>query len=83
MQPEEVRKLLQARLPDCEINVEGDGSYFDITAVGDVFAGLRPLKRQQLIYAALNSHIADGSIHAVNMTTLTAAEAASCVTDDG
>ena len=75
MQPEEVRKVLEAALPDCEIRVEGEGSHYHITAVGEVFEGLRPLKRQQLIYGALNSYIADGSIHAVNMTTLTPAEA--------
>lgn len=75
MPPAEVRKLLESRLQNCEIEVEGDGSYFDITVVGDVFEGLRPIKRQQLVYGALNDCIADGSIHAVNMTTQTRSEA--------
>jgi acid stress-induced BolA-like protein IbaG/YrbA len=29
------------------------------------------VKKQQLIYAALTDHIADGSIHAVNIRTFT------------
>jgi acid stress-induced BolA-like protein IbaG/YrbA len=39
-----------------------------------VFEGLRPVKKQQLVYAALSDRIADGSIHAVNIRTFTPAE---------
>ena len=35
---------------------------------------LRPVKKQQLVYGALSDQIADGSIHAVNIRTLTPAE---------
>ena len=76
MQAEEIKALLTEKLQDCDVRVEGEGSNFAITAISDQFEGLRPLKRQQLIYAVLADHIADGTIHAVNMTTLTNAEAA-------
>lgn len=66
-----VRALLEAHLQDCEFEVQGEGSNYDITAIGAVFEGLRPVKKQQLVYAALADHIADGSIHAVNIRTLT------------
>jgi acid stress-induced BolA-like protein IbaG/YrbA len=42
--------------------------------VGEVFNGLRPVKKQQLVYAALSEEIAAGDIHAVNIRTLTPAE---------
>lgn len=71
MQSEEVKKILKAQLPDCDIEVAGDGSHFDVTVVGNVFEGLNAVKKQQLVYAGLNSYIADGSIHAVNMKTFT------------
>lgn len=74
MQPEEVKQILQSHLPDCDIEVTGDGSHFDITVVGDVFEGLNAVKKQQLVYAGLNPQIADGSVHAVNMKTFTRAE---------
>jgi acid stress-induced BolA-like protein IbaG/YrbA len=35
---------------------------------------LRPVKKQQLVYAVLNSHIADGTIHAVNIRTYSPTE---------
>ena len=74
MEPEQVKQILQAHLPDCDIDVATDGGHFNITVIGDVFEGLNAVKKQQMVYAALNPHIADGSIHAVNMKTFTRAE---------
>ena len=74
MQPEEVKQILQAHLPDCDIDVTGDGGHFDITVVGDVFEGLNAVKKQQLVYAGLNQQITEGAVHAVNMKTFTRAE---------
>lgn len=76
VQAEEIKALLTEALDGCDIRVEGEGSNFTITAVGDLFDGLRPLKRQQLVYAVLADYIASGAIHAVNMVTLTETEAA-------
>lgn len=69
-----VKSLLQNQLPECEFRVQGEGSNYDIEAIGDVFEGLRPVKKQQLVYAALSERIADGSIHAVNIRTYTPGE---------
>ncbi len=77
MQAEEIKALLMAGLADCDVEVSGEGNHFDISVVGDVFEGLNAVKKQQLVYAVINEHIASGTIHAVNMKTLTRAEAAS------
>jgi acid stress-induced BolA-like protein IbaG/YrbA len=69
-----VKALLESHLEDCEVQVQGEGNHYDITAVGAMFDGLRPVKKQQLVYAALSDHIADGTIHAVNIRTFTPAE---------
>ena len=69
-----VKVLLQTQISDCEFHVQGEGSNYDITAIGAVFDGLRPVKKQQLVYAALSDHIADGSIHAVSIHTFTPAQ---------
>jgi acid stress-induced BolA-like protein IbaG/YrbA len=69
-----VKVLLQTHMNDCEFQVQGEGNHYDITAIGAVFEGLRPVKKQQLVYAALSDHIADGTIHAVNISTFTPAE---------
>ena len=69
-----VKTLLENHMQECEFQVQGDGSHYDIVAISVVFEGLPPVKKQQLIYAALRDHIADGSIHAVNIRTFTPAE---------
>ena len=74
MEANAVKALLEAHLESCEFHVQGDGSHYDIVAIGAVFDGLRPVKKQQLVYAALSDQIANGSIHAVNIRTFTPGE---------
>ena len=71
-----VKALLQAELPDCDIDVQGEGANYDITVTGAIFEGLRPVKKQQMVYAALTDQIASGDIHAVNIRTLVPGEQA-------
>ena len=74
MGTDELKQLLESRLDDCEVQVLGDGRHFDLVVIGDVFEGMRAVKKQQLVYAAINEEIASGSVHAVNMKTFTKAE---------
>ena len=69
-----VKALLEDHLAQCEFHVQGEGNHYDIIAIGAVFEGLRPVKKQQLVYGALSECIADGSVHAVNIRTYTPAE---------
>lgn len=69
-----VKALLQAHLPECEFHVQGEGTNYDIVAIGEVFSDLRPVRKQQLVYGALGDEIADGSIHAINIRTYTPEE---------
>ena len=75
MDTEQVRALLRDGLPDCDVQVQGDGSHFDIVLVGARFEGLTPVRRQQAVYSVLGPTIRSGAIHAVNIRALTPAEA--------
>lgn len=67
----EVKKLIEAQLPDTQLEVEGEGCNFQLLVISDSLAALSPVKRQQQIYALLSEQIADGSIHAVTMKFFT------------
>lgn len=67
MDSDQVKNLIETGLVTNEVIVEGSGSSFQLTVVSDSFAGLTPVKKQQLVYACLNEQIKDGSIHAVTM----------------
>lgn len=72
----ELKSILQDELPDCQVRVEGEGSNYSLTVVGDRFEGLGRVRRQQEVYAALGSLISDGKIHAVSILAQTPEEAA-------
>ncbi|BDX18932.1 MAG: BolA family transcriptional regulator [Pseudomonadales bacterium] len=67
MQSDEVKALIESRLEDARVEVEGEGCNFQLNVISDTLAALSPVKRQQQIYALLNDYIADGRIHAVTM----------------
>jgi BolA protein len=52
---------------------EGSESHFKAIIVSDLFAGLRPVQRQQRVYQVLSDELA-GGIHALTMQTLTQVE---------
>lgn len=74
MQPQQVKDLLLQAFSECEVTVSGEGNHYDVLIVGEAFAGLRAVKKQQMVYAVLNDLIADGTMHAVNIRTFTPAE---------
>ena len=71
MSPEEVKQLIEAGLPGCEVQVSGDGSHFDAIVVGEVFEGLSPVKKQQMVYGTVTDKITSGELHALSIKTYT------------
>lgn len=74
MDPEEVKRIIEAGLPDCQVTVTGDGSHFDTVVVGEVFAGQSLVKKQQLVYATVNEYITSGKLHALSIKAYTPEE---------
>jgi len=71
-----LEQLLQSSFADCEVRVEGGGGKYQVVMVGETFAGLNAVKRQQLVYQHLNVHIRSGAVHAVSMHLTTPEESA-------
>jgi len=76
MSPAEILQILQSESPEITWHVDGDGYQYLVEAVGETFAGLNAVKRQQFVYRLLNPYIADGRIHAVTIRAFTPAEKA-------
>ena len=71
---EDIEARLREELQAAEVTVDGAGNRFEIDVVSDEFAGLSRVKRQQLVYAAIDDLIASGAIHAVTIKAATRAE---------
>ncbi|WP_166254068.1 BolA family protein [Marinobacter salicampi] len=74
MEAQQVAELVKQELPDCEIEVRNEGNHYLVIAVGDRFEGMSPVKKQQLIYGALNTQLAEGTIHALTIKAFTPAQ---------
>ncbi len=74
MQASEVEQLIKQQIDNIDVTVESDGYHYQVVAIGDIFSGLSPVKKQQLIYGCLNKYILDGTIHAVIIKTYTPEE---------
>lgn len=71
MNPDDVQALIAAGLPDCQVQVTGDGSHFEAIVIGDRFASMSPVKKQQAVYATLGDRITSGAVHALSIKTYT------------
>lgn len=69
-----IEALLRETLALEEVYVRANGSHYEIIAVGAIFEGKRPVQKQQAVYAPLNEHITDGTLHAVTIKAFTPGE---------
>ncbi|WP_194956814.1 BolA family iron metabolism protein IbaG [Enterovibrio baiacu] len=74
VEPSEIKAILESTLALEELLVKGDGSHFEVIAVGDMFDGMSRVKKQQTIYGPLMEHIRTNAIHALSIKALTPAE---------
>ncbi|GAB2191301.1 BolA family protein [Sessilibacter sp. MAH2] len=71
IQAEEIKQKLEQGIDQAEAVVEVSGSNVNAVIVSPAFAGLNPVKKQQLVYGVLDEYFKSGSIHALNMKTFT------------
>lgn len=69
-----VKNIIESAIQAEIVEVVGEGAKYHVTVVSNVFEGLRAVKRQQTVYAGLQSDIASGAIHAVTMALYTPSE---------
>lgn len=78
-QPERLKSLILARLPDAQVEVRdltGTQDHYRVEIVSSAFAQLAPLARHRLVYGTLGAHVG-AEIHALTLGTHTPEEWAS------
>lgn len=75
MEARDVQAVVAEAFPNGKVDVELIGGHYTVTVVCDSFDGVRPVARQQRVYAPLAQLISSGTIHAVNIRAMTPAEA--------
>ncbi|WP_025821578.1 BolA family protein [Shewanella marina] len=70
----QIEQILQTALNLDEVQVSSDGSHYKVIAVGECFAEMSRVKKQQAIYAPLMEHITSGELHALTIKAFTPTE---------
>ena len=69
MDPQIIKELILAGLPDADVIVEGDdGTHFQARIVSEQFAGKTMVQQHQLVYKTLGEKMGR-EIHALSMQT--------------
>jgi len=74
MTTDEIKSLIEAGIDSEEVIVSGDNGMFDTIVVSELFDGLMPVKKQQMVYATVNTQITSGAIHALSIKAYTPKE---------
>lgn len=75
MDKQQIIDKLKSSLDLEEVHVmTNDDSHFQVIAIGELFADLSRVKKQQAIYAPLAEFINDNRIHALSIKTYTPTE---------
>jgi stress-induced morphogen len=67
--------LIVERLPDAQVSIHdrtGTMDHFNVTVRSHAFQGKTLIEQHQLVYRALKGALADGRVHAVELTTIVA-----------
>jgi acid stress-induced BolA-like protein IbaG/YrbA len=74
MDPREIATLIETNLTGAKADVRTDGQgHYEATVIAAAFAGLRSLKRHQMVYATLGQRVGR-EIHALALETFTPEE---------
>ncbi len=77
MDAKTIEKMILSKMPETTVSAKGDdGVHFEAIVVSSAFDGLNPVKRQQIVYAALGDLISSGQVHALELKTYTPDEQA-------
>jgi len=67
MTTDEIKNLISSGIEASQVKVKGDGGMFDTIVISEKFNDLTTVKRQQMVYATVNEHITNGTIHALTI----------------
>ena len=66
-----IKKILNDQIKDSLVTVEGGESKYIVQVISDIFKDKTIIDRHKIIYAALDSYIKSGEIHALTIKSLT------------
>jgi acid stress-induced BolA-like protein IbaG/YrbA len=70
MKASEIKALIEAGLPDADVEVKGDdGQHFDAVVVSASFVGKSLIEQHKMVKATLGDRFTSGELHALGLKT--------------
>jgi acid stress-induced BolA-like protein IbaG/YrbA len=70
MKASDIKALIEAGLPDAQVDVMGDdGQHFDAIVVSPSFAGKTLIQQHKMVKATLGDRFNTGELHALGLKT--------------
>ena len=72
--PTQLKAMITDELPDADVQVEdltGGGDHYQAIVVSNAFSGKTLVQQHQMVYRAVNTVMADESLHALALKTYT------------
>jgi len=69
-----IQARIVASFPDAVVKVQdltGGGDHWNVMVVSEAFAGKRLVQQHKMIYGVFSAELADGSLHALALKTMT------------
>ena len=70
----DIERKLQQGIPDSRVEVVGEEAHYGALIVSTAFEGKTRIEQHQMVYALLQEEMANQSVHALSLRTLTPAE---------
>ncbi|WP_297807654.1 BolA/IbaG family iron-sulfur metabolism protein [uncultured Methylophaga sp.] len=70
MKASEIKAIIEAGLPDADVEVNGDdGQHFDAVVVSPSFNGKSLIEQHKMVKATLGDRFTSGELHALGLKT--------------
>ena len=76
MDPEQLKSLIEAGIPDAQVvvrDLRGTGDHFRVEVTSSSFQGMSLIKQHQMVYAAVGEEMTN-AVHALSIHTATPQE---------
>lgn len=70
MDLDEIKKLIEAGIPDSQVLMEGDGTHFQAVVISDLFKEKTMIQQHRMVYQALGGKVGT-DIHALSIKSFT------------
>ena len=71
MNEEDIKRAIEAAIPDAQVHVDGDGRHFNAVVVSQEFSQMKRLAQHRRVYDALGDNFATEALHALAIKTYT------------